>query len=368
MKWLDNIKVGVKILTGFILVAIIAGVIGYIGIKNIKQIVNRDTMLYKNMTVPISNLSNISTSFQLTRVNLRDAIFAKTPEEVDASAEEIEKLRAEVSKNSQEFEKLILSQEVRDAYDQFIETRKAYADAMEQVLTLARVNKDQEALAVLYGSGKAAADAERDAINKLIQMKVNHAKEFSDTNTITANGATRNMIVILCIGVALGLVLGIIISRSIVKPVYTLRAELETLAERGGDLTQEINDNGKDEIGDLARAVNKFIANLRLIMIEVSNSAKNVAETSMHLNSTSQQTSASANETAATMGEISTTVEQVTANIQEISVASETATQHANEGNKGIVTVTEQMQKINGVSKETTDVIAGLNKKSMEIN
>ena len=46
------------------------------------------------------------------------------------------------------------------------------------------------------------------------------------------------------------------------------------LAESGGDLTAKIELNSKDEIGELAAAVNKFIANIRDIMVEVQKTQK----------------------------------------------------------------------------------------------
>ena len=139
------------------------------------------------------------------------------------------------------------------------------------------------------------------------------------------------------------------------------------MAENGGDLTQEIKIHSKDEIGELASSVNKFIANLRNIMQEVHKGAVVVSDTSLQLSSSSQQTSASANETAAAMTEMSASVEQVNTNIQEIAVASETATEHANEGSKGINKITVQMQTIANSSQEVANSISALSEKSQEI-
>ncbi len=38
MRWFNNLKIGTKLLSGFIFVAIIAGAIGFIGINKIHQI------------------------------------------------------------------------------------------------------------------------------------------------------------------------------------------------------------------------------------------------------------------------------------------------------------------------------------------
>ena len=73
-KWFLDMKIGAKLISGFIIVAIIAGVVGIVGVTSLKTAAKSDTELYENMTVPISHLGEIATSFQRIRVNVRDMI------------------------------------------------------------------------------------------------------------------------------------------------------------------------------------------------------------------------------------------------------------------------------------------------------
>lgn len=367
MNWYYNLSIKTKLLSGFILIAIIAGIIGYIGIKKIHEVDDRDTLLYQNMTVPLSQLTNISTTFQRIRVNTRDMILAQEPAEIQKNKNDINDLIVVIDNEAAAFEKLIISNATKQAYQDFNKTHDEYSNYLEELYILIESNRDDEAFALLNGQAKVAADAEMDAINRLVQMKIQDAKETSDRNTVIANISSKQMEIALFIGVGLAILLGIFISRSIVKPTLILQKQLDELAEKGGDLTQEIKVNSKDEIGDLARAVNKFIANLRLIMFEVNKNSISVATTAQQLNSSAEQTTASANETAATMSEISTTVEQVSSNIQEISSASIVATEHANEGNNGLNRLTGQIQNISTSSQEASKVINELSTKSSEI-
>ncbi|MEG6521757.1 methyl-accepting chemotaxis protein [Desulfotomaculum sp. 1211_IL3151] len=367
MNWYNNLSIKTKLLSGFMLVAIIAGAVGFIGIKKIQEIDARDTLLYEKMTVPISHLSNIATAFQRIRVNTRDIIIAQETKEIQNYQDEITRLREEIDKEGEAFKKLIVSQEMMAAYEEFIRDRNNYSVQLGKLYELAKENKDEEAFTLLNGEAREAADAERDAINKLIQMKVQDAKETADSNTVIADTTLKQMTAAIIVGVGLAIFLGIFISRGIVKPTSVLQRELHALAEKGGDLTQEININSKDEIGDLARTVNKFIANLRSIMLEVNKNSVSVAATAQQLNSSSEQTTAGANETAATMSEISTTVEQVSDNIQVISSASGAASDNANEGNRRVLRLTEQMQSISNSSQGVSNVIHDLSTKSQEI-
>jgi len=126
--------------------------------------------------------------------------------------------------------------------------------------------------------------------------------------------------------------------------------------------------DSKDETGDLAKAVNRFLSNLRAIMLEVKRASMQVAGASQQLTASAQQTAAGASETASTMGQIAATVEQVSSNAQSVAQASETAARYAGEGERGIAKLTEQMRSIAGSAEQVSDTIVALSKKSQEIN
>ena len=51
MKWFHNMRISAKLLLGFGIVAVIAGVVGIIAIINIKSITDADRMLYQENTL-----------------------------------------------------------------------------------------------------------------------------------------------------------------------------------------------------------------------------------------------------------------------------------------------------------------------------
>ncbi|MDD2421826.1 MAG: MCP four helix bundle domain-containing protein, partial [Heliobacteriaceae bacterium] len=76
MKWFYDLKIGTKVLAGFIIVALIAGVVGYVGIANIQEITEADVRVYTFNTEPLAFIAKASADFQRTRVNLRDICIA----------------------------------------------------------------------------------------------------------------------------------------------------------------------------------------------------------------------------------------------------------------------------------------------------
>lgn len=60
MKWFNNFKIRTKLIIGFFCVAVIAALVGYVGITNVNKINNDDTILYENMTVPLARVAEIT--------------------------------------------------------------------------------------------------------------------------------------------------------------------------------------------------------------------------------------------------------------------------------------------------------------------
>ena len=113
MSWYYNLKLSVKLLSAFIIVAIIAGVIGLIGIKEINVIEDADVKLYEKITVPIGQLQDVSTFFQRIRVKTRDLIIAENKADETKAINTIKALRVNIDKAATEFEKTILTDEGR---------------------------------------------------------------------------------------------------------------------------------------------------------------------------------------------------------------------------------------------------------------
>ena len=63
MNWFYNLKVSAKLLTGFVLVALIAAFIGYQGITSLKSADESDTALFERNVLPLGVVGDISTNF-----------------------------------------------------------------------------------------------------------------------------------------------------------------------------------------------------------------------------------------------------------------------------------------------------------------
>lgn len=261
MRLFNNLKIGTKILSGFFMVAIIATVIGIVGIVNLNTINNKDTEMYEKMTVPMSSLYNMNAAFQQIRVNVRDAVISTDAKEMLDFETTIKESQDSYNKYSIEFAKNTISEAGREYIKNTNESLVAYGKVVAELMSLTKENKNVEAQVLLKGDLLKANGLVAANMQKIIEFKVAQAKTASDSNTSTASSSRNLMIVFIILGAALAIVLGIIISRSITKPIKKLVDYADRLAL--GDVDIEISNETKDETGTLMVAFKNMVENIK---------------------------------------------------------------------------------------------------------
>lgn len=255
MKWYYNLNMSSKLILGFTIVALIAAFIGYQGITSIYEIDDNDTELYEKMTVPIQLMADVQNYFQKVRVNTRDILLADTGEQ-EKFKERIHTYSVEITKRMDEFEKLILSQEMQNAYDKFIAARDNYRMDLERLFLYAENNDINGGFRLLQGDMEKSAFAEQDAIESIIALKVKHAEAQAINNTAIANASVTTMLIVLGVGVIISILLGLFISNIIKKPLQKALTMTQELSK--GHLGMRLKLDQNDELGVMANALDEF--------------------------------------------------------------------------------------------------------------
>ena len=190
------------------------------------------------------------------------------------------------------------------------------------------------------------ANAQETATAGISQTKI----IANDTDTMLGNASTV-MIIGLIVALVIGAFIATFITRMIVKPIQLGVVFAQQVAK--GDLTQTINLDQKDEIGQLASALNFMSKNLNEVLSSISQSSDQVAASSEELSSSSQSMANGATEQAANLEETSAAIEQLVSAIeQNSSNADETnkvanqAASEAEEGGSAVIDTVDAMKKI----------------------
>jgi hypothetical protein len=90
-----KVKISVKIILGFLLIAIISGIVGVMGIYYTQRITVADRELYIYNTVPLAHIGSLGINFQEMRVVLRDVVDEQDENRRKEKMDKIQKLKAE---------------------------------------------------------------------------------------------------------------------------------------------------------------------------------------------------------------------------------------------------------------------------------
>ncbi len=169
---------------------------------------------------------------------------------------------------------------------------------------------------------------------------------------VSALRSSSNIMIIgLIIATILGLLIAFFITRAITKPIIMGVKFAENIAK--GDLSQRLDIVQKDEIGQLANALNTMVDKLKGVVGDVQSAADNVASGSQELSASSEEMSQGSTEQAAAAEEASSSMEQMAANIRQNAdnamqtekIASKSA-EDAKEGGESVAKTLSAMKEI----------------------
>lgn len=193
-----------------------------------------------------------------------------------------------------------------------------------------------------------------------------------------ASEANRSVVSQLSIGGLISLVaLSFIwlMARQIVAPIRAVVARLKDIASGEGDLTQRIEIQRQDEIGELAKWFNSFLNKLQSTISQVidtvsgtRNSAERAAQVAERTSSGMQAQYQEIDLVATAFEELSATALQVSGNASSAVAAANTTDAAAQEGKYVVADTQEAMRKLMTIINDAQPVVERLSANSGNIN
>jgi len=160
------------------------------------------------------------------------------------------------------------------------------------------------------------------------------------------------LITILLVGLSLYLA-----RRVLFTPIDSFLSMLRDISEGEGDLTKSIDVTTNDEIGELARYFNTFLARLKKMIGEIKSNASTLSDHSQNLYSASSQMEIDTGSMSANAKSLSVTSGEVNTNVETVATAAEVAS--ANVTNVSAATE-EVSNKIVQVASTTKDILSNI--------
>ena len=399
---LSNMKIGPRLLLAFLAVVVIAVVVGAVGLLGASKINDRADSMYNLELMGLSHIKEANIHLIAIGRARANYLLATTEADREKQLAAIRKGVADTQEYVEKARPLFVSDRAKEIFTAYAKTWSEYDAEMQRALSLASKQQLQtrdEALTQSLNLVREKADALDLMMDELTLQKQNRAKAALDETTLVFESSRNWIIVTLLIGAAVGVLLGIVISRGVTGPLSVAVTAANRLAK--GDFSVTIEPQSRDEVGqmltamrdmvaaaggsiadvggvmrgisegDLSRTVDKqyegvfgelkeytnnTVLKLSVVISEVNGAADSLSSASEEVSSTAQSLSQAASEQAAGVEETSASIEQMTASISQntdnAKVTDTMATRAASDANEGGEAVRATVSAMKQIAKK----------------
>ncbi|QDL53010.1 methyl-accepting chemotaxis protein [Rhodoferax aquaticus] len=246
----------------------------------------------------------------------------------------------------------------RDAYFKLAKDgSQAVEDAMgdENVLLLVR-QQYSGTMPEAFKKAHAAMDA-------ILQFNLKGTAMAATAVANKVSAAEVAMLITLAVSLLVGAALIWVIPRSVIEPVNQAVAIAQSIAD--GDLTQRVQVQGKDEMGQLLSSLERMqtqllqvVSNVRSGSESVATASAEIAQGNHDLSARTEQQASALEQTAASMEELGSTVKQNADSARQANQLAMNASTVAVQGGNVVGQVVETMKGINDASRKIADIIS----------
>lgn len=397
MKFINDIKIRMKLISAFTTVALIAVAVALIGVFSLRSVNLAAEEMYNGGTIPLGQIKDVNTDLgnirgDIYRYFMIEAERDKTEIGIESKMENIAKLMASFSESK-------LSAEQKAQVVIYTEAMAKFRKAMDQFYGFADAGNSEAVLKTL-NSGGALLTARQEMSVPLEKLQGLSAAIAQDSLHATENTYQRSLTLLIIIAVLAFLIadsFGIFLSITIGKPLAIMTKWLINISN--GDLNRDVRQeekdklsSRKDEIGiacaavvqtgeylfemadgaekisnsdltvsvspksekdELGNSFAKMIVTLKTMIAKLSTSVTNLNEASAILAAASGQAGQATNQISATMQQVAMgitnqtdSITRTTSSFEQMSHASDDIARGAQEQSTDVAKTSEITNKI----------------------
>jgi len=363
-----QMKVGTRLIAGFLTLAILGAVVAAIGIYNMSQMNARTDRLYTRELLGISYVKEANINLVYIGRAVRSVLLASNEKDRDAAIASITRTRGDLHANLDKARGLFFSEQGKRSFAELDRGVQEYETLVEEVTRRAQADGlQQERAAVDYLLLTVAPKAnELDTrMTDLTRIKERNAEEAAQDASALYESSRAMMLMLVLGSAAFGVGLGVVITRSLTRQLGGEPAYASDIAGRiaAGDLSVDVALRQGDK-SSLLFAMKTMRDSLAQIVGEVRNgtdaiasASRQIASGNLDLSSRTEEQASSLEETASSMEELTSTVQQNADNARQANGLATSASEVAERGGAVVAQVVDTMASINDSSKKIVDII-----------
>lgn len=382
MHWFRGLRVGVKLVSGFLLVAAIAAVIGVLGIRSTSQVNQMAMLMYDQEVTGMRLAAQAQLRLVAASRAARSVLLAPDKgsriSEIYAMRDHLEGARAELEK---------LSPLVNDADKETVDNVKAavasYTTALETFVTsleaagleidsLPTLARFEMTLSQATGPGELA----EMLISAMVLNKQNTSAELAGETTLVYEQSLFSLSALTMAGAVLAVVLGGLLARGLTRQLggQPLEAVRVVNAVAQGDLSSHVEVRGARQGSIMAamegmrQSLAQAVSHVRRSSDAIAVAAHQIAAGNNDLSRRTESQVANLTQTAAAMEELSGTVASNASVALQAAQMALNARHSAERGGQVVDQVMTTMADITESSRRVVDIIALIDSIAFQTN
>jgi signal transduction histidine kinase/HAMP domain-containing protein len=319
------VKIGQKLILGFLAIAAIVGVVGYIGFHSSQDITGIYDEIVDETAPALLALGEIKAN--VNRIHQETVSLALLQLELGQTAEaenefkELQETEETLEEWEAEYSKVVENEKEKEFAEQINEHKKAIYSVAMSLVNAAKEGKSKQNILAL----KEEFEEEEESFNSLMATVIEH--EISDLHQgdeaadKLASRATSLIIVASLVAIIFAIAGGYFISRTISNPIGKLKDAAIEIGK--GDLNKRAQVESKDEVGVLATSFNHMTDEIQKRNEELQTMNEELQSTNEELESSNEELRSTTEELETSNEELQSTTEELEASNEELKTANE---------------------------------------------
>jgi methyl-accepting chemotaxis protein len=368
-----------RLLVGSCLLALVTAAVGAWSLVELRASTAAFRVAATDSLPAVDHLLQADRDMHQALVAERTLMFMRqgTPESQRQAQAHAEAL-ARVAEHWAAYGRLATAGDERAARSAFEAAWSAWSGTTREVLKILAEDTAEarrDAIDLSTSEGEAKFDRARQALHALEGMRLEAAHRHAGLEERRAARGFWWVSAAVVAAFAGAVAVGLVLARSVSRPLAETAALLREIAEGDGDLTRRLAVRSHDEIGEMARWFNVFVEHVGGIVARVGAAAQHVATASRQLSAGAAELSTGAQRQASTLAETARSVTEITATVRRNAegagragaVAAESRSA-AEQGGQVVTSAIGAMDDIRGAASRIADITGTIDEIAFQTN
>ncbi|WP_349742174.1 methyl-accepting chemotaxis protein [Roseateles cavernae] len=373
MQVLKNMSIAAKLSAAFAIMLGLLAILALFAFSRLQLVQAESRTISGNWLPSVQAINGLSADIVEFRIGLIVNLNATDATQSASSAKSMEDASAAAQKSMAAYDKLISSDNERREFERFAGLWSKYQALAKQVVSSVRDGQLDDARKLAGGEARQTFTQASTLLRQLVELNNKGADASAAHGEDVYSSAALWLLIVSLIAGGLAIVMALTLIRAITRPLAQAVSAADRVA--GGDLSQPIRFEGKDETARLLEAMQRMqqslagtVSSVREGAESVSTASAQIAQGNADLSARTEEQASSLEQTSATMEELSATVRQNADSAQQANQLAQSASEVARSGGQVVGEVVTTMRGIEDSSKRISDIISTIDGIAFQTN